>query len=348
MGKHENKLTVGFDEKYLEKLYDNQRKGKSVVKKKIIMHYGEYPILTISNYTSCYACECELSYDRSNWREADIIILTDENYPRGERPPNQLWFIFIHEPPYKVKLSYDLGDRVNYTITYRQDSSVFLPYHNYKPFDPSHSWDTRYPLPSRNYAIGKTKMAAWFVTNCNPNSPRNEYAEELSKHFEVDIYGSCGTKTCPRTNEPECYKLLEKDYKFYLSFENSLCPDYITEKVFRNAYSHNIVPIVMGASIEEYKRVSPPHSFIHVDEFESPAKLAEYMKYLDRNDTAYNEYFAWREHGAKDDWMPRPECVLCLFAHVREQLEPHSVPNVSRWWNNACFGRKLRWNPGGI
>ncbi|CAH8825756.1 unnamed protein product [Trichobilharzia szidati] len=184
MGKHENKLTVGFDEKYLEKLYDNQRKGKSVVKKKIIMHYGEYPILTISNYTSCYACECELSYNRSRWREADIIILTDENYPRGERPRNQLWFIFIHEPPHKVKLSYDLGDRVNYTITYRQDSSVFLPYHNYKPFDPSHSWDTRYPLPSRNYAIGKTKMAAWFVTNCNPNSPRNEYAEELSKHFE--------------------------------------------------------------------------------------------------------------------------------------------------------------------
>ncbi|VDP08809.1 unnamed protein product [Schistosoma mattheei] len=100
----------------------------------------------------------------------------------------------------------------------------------------------------------------------------------------------------------------------------------------------------MGASYEEYKRVAPPHSFIHVDQFESPEKLANYLKYLDRNDTAYNEYFSWHEHGTIDVWFPLPQCAICLFAHTAHKLKPYTFPNVSKWWNDACVGRKLRWN----
>ena len=41
----------------------------------------------------------------------------------------------------------------------------------------------------RNYALGKTKKVAWFVSNCGARNKRLEYARELSKHIEVDIYG---------------------------------------------------------------------------------------------------------------------------------------------------------------
>ncbi|CAH8667718.1 unnamed protein product [Heterobilharzia americana] len=172
-----------------------------------------------------------------------------------------------------IKISDELKAEVNHAITYRTDSSIYVLYHNYLPLNRSHGPDTKYPLPSYNYASGKTKMAAWFVTKCNSRSPRNAYAKELSRYIEVDIYGKCGTKYLPRSSAADCFKLLEKDYKFYLSFENSLCPDYITEKVFRNAYFHNVIPIVMGASIEEYKRVSPPHSFIHIDLYATDTRL---------------------------------------------------------------------------
>ena len=36
--------------------------------------------------------------------------------------------------------------------------------------------------------------------------------------------------TCQKTDSQKCFQLLERDYKFYLSFENSNCDEYITEK----------------------------------------------------------------------------------------------------------------------
>ena len=80
----------------------------------------------------------------------------------------------------------------------------------------------------------KTKMVAWFVSNCNAASGRDAYATELAKHIDVDIYGACGKLRCDRGNR-KCFKMLKENYKFYLSFENNNCKDYITEKVYWNA-----------------------------------------------------------------------------------------------------------------
>ncbi|KAH8868425.1 Glycoprotein 3-alpha-L-fucosyltransferase A [Schistosoma japonicum] len=341
MKKWENKLNLGLTESNLQDLYKMNRTTDT---KKIIVNYGNIHINIIRNFTSCFTSDCELIFDRTRWREADAVLLTDHLYPKGQKPPNQLWFIFVHEPPFYVKIANGLENMVNYTISYRMDSSIYVPYHNYVPTVASHGADTKYQLPSRNYATGKSKMVAWFVSNCHSYSPRIIYAEELSRYVPVDVYGKCGNKICLRTSQENCFNLLEKHYKFYLSFENSLCSDYITEKFFGNALSHNVIPIVMGASIEEYKRVAPPHSFIHVDQFESPEKLADYLKYLDKNETAYNEYFSWHDHGNIDAWSPRPECIICLLTHIAHKLKPYTFPNVSRWWNNGCAGRKLRWN----
>ena len=56
-------------------------------------------------------------------------------------------------------------------------------------------------------------------------------------------------------------------------------------------FRHNVLPIAMGASPEEYERLAPTHSFIHVDQFNGPKELAEYLLELDSDDDKYNEYF---------------------------------------------------------
>lgn len=77
------------------------------------------------------------------------------------------------------------------------------------------------------------RQVAWFVSNCHARNRRLQYARQLSKYISVDIYGACGSHHCPRT-DPNCLEMLDKDYKFYLAFENSNCRDYITEKFFVN------------------------------------------------------------------------------------------------------------------
>ncbi len=81
----------------------------------------------------------------------------------------------------------------------------------------------------------KQKLVAWFVSNCHSWSKRELYVKELQKFIPVDIYGPCGNLSCPRNKEAECDAMLERDYKFYLSFENSICHQYTTEKgLFKN------------------------------------------------------------------------------------------------------------------
>jgi len=54
------------------------------------------------------------------------------------------------------------------------------------------------------------------------------------RYVQVDVYGGCGTLRCLRSEFDRCRQLLNNDYKFYLSFENSNCDYYITEKFYEN------------------------------------------------------------------------------------------------------------------
>ena len=88
---------------------------------------------------------------------------------------------------------------------------------------------------------GKNRTAAWFVSHCATQARRELYAKKLKKYVDVDIYGKCGKLKCPRAKEDQCFKDMEAQYLFYLSFENSVCEDYVTEKFFRILH-YNVIP----------------------------------------------------------------------------------------------------------
>ncbi|XP_037803091.1 alpha-(1,3)-fucosyltransferase C-like [Penaeus monodon] len=189
-------------------------------------------------------------------------------------------------------------------------------------------------------------MAAWFVSNCYSHSKRERIVKGLQKYIKVDIYGKCGPLECPRASTRLCYQMLEKNYKFYLSFENSLCKDYVTEKLF-SVLKYNVVPVVYG--LANYALIAPPGSYIDALSFPSVESLAKYLKYLDGNDTAYNEYFRWKgQYTIDNGWSNTAQgfCDLCKKLH--QDSTPKVYRDIKDWFmlRGGCKTLKSRsWLP---
>jgi len=93
-----------------------------------------------------------------------------------------------------------------------------------------------------DYHAGKTGFMTALISNCGASTRRLKFIGELKKHIEVEIYGKCG-RECPKN--VDCREYVGSKYKFYFSFENSLCRDYITEKFFL-MLKYDTIPVVFG------------------------------------------------------------------------------------------------------
>ena len=97
----------------------------------------------------------------------------------------------------------------------------------------------------------------------------------------------------------------------------------------------------MGAHPDDYLKVAPPNSYIHVDEFNSPRELAEYMHILDNNDELYNKYFRWK--GTGEFINTKFVCRLCAMLQISEHF-PRSYQNLGEWWkrSDTCRSSKSK------
>lgn len=189
----------------------------------------------------CPVQNCELighaeseRVDARMFKEIDISgYLHEELLHESERHPDQVWIMFGLESPEASPSYLGLNHVINWTATYRHDSTIVTPYDKWVRFDNFTSIEGI--VPKINYAEGKTKFAAIFVSNCNAVNNRLKYIEDLRNYIEVDMFGYCGNKVCRHEQQDSCFEMLRRDYKFYLSFENANCRDYITEKLFMNA-----------------------------------------------------------------------------------------------------------------
>ena len=181
---------------------------------------------------NCPVNQCSLTAKLAAAKTADAILFKNVvRFPMVARPSSQIWILFNLESPHHTSLYTGQNNVVNWTATYRTDSVMVAPYEKYAYFKNF----TALPSQSlRNFAAGKTKLVAWFVSNCQTPNGRMHYVRELQKYINVDIYGQCSSVRCSRSSN-QCFEKLKTDYKFYLSFENSNCKDYITEKFFVNA-----------------------------------------------------------------------------------------------------------------
>ncbi|KAM9323924.1 3-galactosyl-N-acetylglucosaminide 4-alpha-L-fucosyltransferase FUT3-like [Gastrophryne carolinensis] len=267
---------------------------------------------------------CKLTQDRSLYNTADAVIMhhadimhNKNSLPKEPRPNFQRWVWCNREPP-MILTNVEMFDNVfNMTMSFRQDSDVFIPYGQLEALKEPQPFTIPY---------NKTMLVAWVVSKWYPGIRRISYYEELKKHINISMYG--------RQNQPlgwgEFHSALGQ-YKFYLSFENSMYKDYITEKLWRNAFGSWAVPVVLGTTRANYERFVPGDSFIHVDDFRNPKELADYLYELDKDDEKYLKYFTWRSrYIVKVFRWNFSYCKAC--AVIKQSPKYQTIQNLSGWF----------------
>lgn len=239
---------------------------------------------------------CLFTRQRRHLKSSAAILFHGKDIYLNDMPsyrsPQQRWIFFSLEPPTATSLSMleKLDELFNMTMTYRQDSDITTFY----GYTVQARKRPRVTVKSKEFwRAPKPGAAVWMVSHCKTDSRRETYVSELQKVLPVDIFGKCGKHVCEPKASDACYQDAAKNYSFYLSFENSICRDYVTEKFFRPLL-FDLVPVVLGGG--DYVSVAPPGSYINALDFRSPAELGEYLKRVAGDPEWYESFFLWKNH----------------------------------------------------
>ncbi|CAL1527934.1 unnamed protein product [Lymnaea stagnalis] len=291
------------------------------------------------DFSRCKYSNCEFHGTNIN-EETDFVVLyvvgIDDSYSPPKRWPHQLYGAFTMESPPHTRASFLKHSpsvwnyAINVTITYRTDADIFTPYGRLR-FQPTPHKDR----PNcYDIARNKTRTAAWFVSNCRTPSKRDKYVKEMQKYIDVDIFGGCG-QPCSR-NGTDCFAELPREYKFYLSFENSLCTDYITEKFFKLfAPSMHIIPVVRGGA--KYEKYFPKNTFINAANFTSAKELALYLKTLAGDLNAYSKLLEHKDmFKTLNDIENSVGCQVCALLNTKKDFR--KIYDMKAWMGDGhCF-----------
>ncbi|XP_068608465.1 4-galactosyl-N-acetylglucosaminide 3-alpha-L-fucosyltransferase 9-like isoform X2 [Brachionichthys hirsutus] len=289
-----------------------------------------WPFGTPFNLTVCkahYNIEgCFLTADRNLYNKSDGVIIHHQEIktnlsclPPTQRPPFQKWIWLNYESPSRSPRIPGIENLFNLTFNYRRDADIKIPYGSIQALDGEQDF-----VPPR-----KDKLVCWIVSNWREDLVRVAYYNELRKHIKLHMYG----RHFGGRISGENYTTIMTSCKFYLSFENSIHKDYITEKFFK-PLSVGTVPVVLGPPRQDYERLIQGDAFIHVDDFASPKELADYLLLLDKNEEMYLKYFEWRwnfkvKFYKYTAWTVRT-CLAC--DHLRRHKE-YKTRNLTEYWN---------------
>ncbi|XP_068200509.1 alpha-(1,3)-fucosyltransferase C-like [Palaemon carinicauda] len=307
--------------------------------------------------------------NKDNAKLADAIVFSSTMVSRNHIPtyrrPDQRWvWVNVEAPrasPAHIAFSklnrHHLQSHFNWTMTYHSNADI-VAFYGYliskgeetlplrpnlmsehpnamKKYMESLSKSTTLEDimgPSWKDFVSRPKLVAWMSGHCGTLSRREQYVNELANYIPVDKFGRCGTKPCQPVKDDGCWKdILGPGYLFYMSFENDLCNEYITEKLYF-ALTYNLVPIVWGGS--NYSRFLPPGSYINGRHYH-PKDLASLLLRLQSDPVAYGRYHVWRGF-----WTPNMRgsmCELCHKLHTDKETKYYTDIKGWRVNNNKCI-----------
>ncbi|CAH2233469.1 jg18755 [Pararge aegeria aegeria] len=218
-------------------------------------------------HTNCFVTDDseyfneQTDFDAIAFNGRDVIHLWPFQFPAKRSPKQKYIFGAMESPDNFPACDKSLDGFFNWTWTYKLDSDFRWGYITVYDLNGTAvgpkidmAWPKLNPITEdlKVKLTSKSKAAAWLVSHCGTKSGREHFVEELQKElvgygWTLDIYGKCGPLSCQKSGNHSCFKTIENDYYFYLSFENSFSEDYVTEKLL-TALNNYAVPIVFGAA----------------------------------------------------------------------------------------------------
>jgi hypothetical protein len=248
-----------------------------------------------------------------------------------EKRKGQLWVAWSMEcelnyhPLYSCSAfmkSFDL------TMTYHREADIVVPYLRY---------DCKELLRTPAGNKDPERLAVAFISSPFNASRRFEYLSALMHLFDVHSYGKVFNNRVLKSDSGVRSRLETiAKYKFTIAFENSVAQDYVTEKFFDPLLAGS-VPVYLGApNVDAF--APGDHCFINTADFPNPDSLAEYLRFLSRDASAYQRYFEWKSKPFRPDFIKlidsqkeHPFVRLCREIEVhRAQSLRTSSPDVTR------------------
>ncbi|KAF1744109.1 hypothetical protein MXB_2738, partial [Myxobolus squamalis] len=224
--------------------------------------------------------------------------------------------IFSLESPANIRIDIDFEVLqkifVLQTSNYYKSSSIPARYGH---FIYKKNYSLKNSVTSDDFKTRKNACLA-IISNCDLKyNIRLEYITELKKYYDVDLYGRCNNK---KISVEERLKLFKK-YKYFLSFENSVCQEYTTEKLIL-PLRYGMIPIVMNPPGDKNELLFP-NSYINVFEFKSPDHLALRLKNISDDYQEYRKFFNWkREYTLQDDRYLVDRCSMINYTSKEGNL----------------------------
>jgi len=265
------------------------------------------------------------------------------------KPPGQVWALLCMESDvtYPGLADPEVVGRFDVTMTYQRSSDIWCPYVHPRLLD---------ELMTPPQPKSAPHPVARVQTNDYDRSGRNAYAAQLMRRIKIASYGRFA-QTAPwpipteqqmpldafwrEVNDPgydgeeragdlrswtgrarrEKLGVVAR-HKFTLAFENSISPDYVTEKFFDPLVAGS-VPVYLGApNVADFAPAA--HSYIDVADFSGPEEVAAYLNHLDQHDDEYQSYLGWKQEGLSDQFRDlvaaahdRPLCRLAELVGTR-------------------------------
>uniref|UniRef100_A0A7E4VR68 Fucosyltransferase n=1 Tax=Panagrellus redivivus TaxID=6233 RepID=A0A7E4VR68_PANRE len=309
-----------------------------------ILEWNPAPWANESRLTSIQSCsfKCTYTTNRRLVNDAHLTIyhMGADKCAMAPQPKNTSGlnvFLNMEAPVHRPFYKYVPTDFFDFTVTYRQDSDIPLFYDKLVKLDGKKDNDRWKDSEVKTAISKKVDSVLWFVSHCNTASMREIYVEELKMHINVNQFGSCNNNGCTK----KCADEKINSHYFYLSLENSVCNDYITEKYFR--MRKLIVPIVFDRRVFRGIHTNLINYTIFASDYESPKHLANYLKYLIAHPKEYQKYFEWTKIYKKSPQQYFPPSVWCQMCKVAHQVQDGSYQkkpfNIYNWWGSKmCYG----------